>query len=171
MYHTEVTLSPCGLSSYIPGLPCCMQSHTCARMSDASRAHPTAWVWMPIFPLTHVLLHPCRRSHHLCEEPDCQGALMAYATEEELAQHRRDRHSRVMPRWQRDTARRVDVDFDVRRRPGTASGPGHGNPQQRARPLAHCPRPPCLLFEAEPAPTAFLPCSCHVGDGAWQCAS
>ena len=72
---------------------------------------------------------------------------MAYGTEEELAQHRRDRHSRVMPRWQRDTARRVDVDFDVRRRPGTATGPGHGNPQQRACPAARCLHQPLVMCD------------------------
>ena len=70
---------------------------------------------------------------------------MAYATEVELAQHRRDRHSRVMPRWQRDTARRVDIDFDVRRRPGTASGPGHGNSGQGACPAFRCVQWPTVL--------------------------
>jgi hypothetical protein len=146
---------------------CRMQNHTCEKLSSSQACthRHMAWVWLPIFGLKHVFVPQCRRSHHLCEEPDCQGALMAYATEEELAQHRRDRHSRVMPRWQRDIARRVDVDFDVRRRPGTASGPGHGNPQQRACGYMHSA---CIDYLWCVGWSQLCPCWPHAGDNAWH---
>lgn len=119
------------------GMPC-WQHKSAAQCQSEHIGVPTAdlprtWYLLMDWPECSIDSY-CRQSHHLCEEPECEGAFMAYVTSMELVQHRRERHSRVMPRWQRDQARRVDVDFDVRRRPGTASGPGQGRPQQGAYP-------------------------------------
>ena len=43
-----------------------------------------------------------RTSHHLCEDEACQDCFIAFASDMELAQHRREVHSRTMPRWQRE---------------------------------------------------------------------
>jgi hypothetical protein len=40
-----------------------------------------------------------RSEHFLCEEPECEGCFTAFGTPDELEQHRRERHSQRMPRW------------------------------------------------------------------------
>ncbi len=97
----------------------------------------------------NILSTRCRADHFLCEEEDCQNAFMAYSTEAELAQHRRDRHSRVMPRFNRDAARRVDIDFGFGSRgrgPPAAGAPQrqqqqHQSLQQRPAVAEQQPRP------------------------------
>ena len=49
-------------------------------------------------------------AHHPCTAPDCAGALVAFASEEELRQHCLERHSSVMPRWDRSRARPLALD-------------------------------------------------------------
>lgn len=41
----------------------------------------------------------CRLEHQLCEDPECEGCFTAFELAEELDQHRRERHSGHMPRW------------------------------------------------------------------------
>ena len=57
-----------------------------------------------------------RSEHFLCEEPECEGCFTAFATQEELAQHRRERHSQRMPRWD---PRAPTRQLQVRRTAGT----------------------------------------------------
>lgn len=68
-----------------------------------------------------------RSDHHLCEEPECAGLLAAFGSAEELAQHRRERHSRAMPRFDRSRARPLplgDAAFPMRySRPAAPASP------------------------------------------------
>ena len=41
-----------------------------------------------MFVLRRQELSCCRNEHHLCTEPECENCFVAYATPEELRQHR-----------------------------------------------------------------------------------
>lgn len=90
----------------------------------------------------------CRSDHHLCEEADCVGCLIAFASSEELAQHRRERHSRAMPRFNRARARILPLGLDAFTRPGADARPLPTSPDRdRCRCMA-CPDC-CILCEGD----------------------
>ena len=49
--------------------------------------------------MSHMQCALGRSEHFLCEEPECEGCFTAFGTPDELEQHRRERHSQRMPRW------------------------------------------------------------------------
>lgn len=82
----------------------------------------------------------------MCEEADCVGCLIAFASSEELAQHRRERHSRAMPRFNRARARILPLGLDAFTRPGANARPLPTSPDRdRCRCMA-CPDC-CILCE------------------------
>ena len=54
-----------------------------------------------------------RMEHHMCEEPECEGTLIAFATPEELGAHRRSVHARGMPRFDRARARPLSLHSEL----------------------------------------------------------
>lgn len=90
-------------------------------------------------PLTHCRAR--RQEHFLCEEPECAGCLAAFATQEELQQHRRAAHSRAMPRFDRSRARPLQLHSEpmsnVMMLPSRPTSPGRAGAPRCAAVLGH----------------------------------
>ncbi|KAG2431332.1 hypothetical protein HYH02_013322 [Chlamydomonas schloesseri] len=75
--------------------------------------------------------------HHPCEHPDCFGCMIAFATQDELHTHIRERHSAHMPRWDQSRARPLLFDFIGQRGPGAAAAAAAESSSGRVGARAH----------------------------------